>query len=172
MRAAWFLLGAAAALAGCGGGGGEGAQEAVPLNDAQLAETIENIAEARPAAEAGPPGPSLVKVSREDVEAALPPGAGCDFSDAGEMLFVAGPSGQALARVSGLPVRFQAQGEVGPSGGFFATPRYRVSIAPLTRGGVEIGASTTWPARLVLTDRRSGEKANELRMEGTWRCGA
>jgi hypothetical protein len=168
MRGAWVVAAAAAALAGCGGE----TEEAVPLNEAQLAETIENIAEAGPEANSVAPGPNLVKVPREDVEREVPPGAGCDFSDEGEMLFVAALTGEAVARVSGLPVRFQAQGEVGPSGGFFATPRYRVSIAPLTRNGVEIGESTTWPARLVLTDRRSGEKNNELRMEGTWRCGA
>ena len=170
MRAV-ILFGAAALLAGCGGGGGA-SEEAAPLNEQQLSETIEKVAEARVGPEAGPPGPSLVKLSREDVERALPPGPGCDFSDAGELLFVAQNTGQALARVNGLPVSLRAEGGIGPSGGFFATPRYRVSIAPLSRGGVEIGNSTTWPARLVLTDRRSGEKTNELRREGTWRCGA
>jgi hypothetical protein len=167
MRAA-ATVAALLALAGCGGG----TDQAVPLNESQLAESIENIAEARPEREAGPPGPSLVKVSREDVAQALPPGPGCDFSDEGKLMFAADRAGQAVARVSGLPVRFRAEGEVGPNGGFFATERYRVSIAPLEREGVEIGASTTWPARLVLTDRRSGNKVNELRMEGTWRCGA
>jgi len=169
MRAA-MLLGAAALLAGCGGGGG--GEDAAPLNAQQLSETIVNVAEARPDPTPGPPGPSLVRLSREDVERGLPPGAGCDFSDGGELLFVAQHSGQALARVNGLTVSLGAEGQIGPSGGFFATPRYRVSIAPLSRGGVEIARSTTWPAQLVLTDRRSGEKLNELRMEGTWRCGA
>ncbi|HEY0014357.1 MAG TPA: hypothetical protein VGB79_16060 [Allosphingosinicella sp.] len=160
---------AAALLGGCGAGGGD---EAVPLNDQQFAEAIENIAEARPEPEAGPPGPNLVRVSPADVERALPPGAGCDFSDEGKLLFAVAASGEALARVNGLPVRLQAEAAVGANGGFFATPRYRVSIAPLSRDGIEIGESTTWPARLVLTDRRSGEKTNELRMEGTWRCDA
>jgi hypothetical protein len=169
MRAV-VLLGAAALLAGCGGGGGD--EEAVPLNEQQLSETIVNVAEARPDPEPGPPGPSLVKLSREDVERGLPPGRGCDFSDGDELLFVAQHSGQALARVNGLTVSLRAEGQIGPSGGFFATPRYRVSIAPLSRGGIEIAQSTTWPARLVLTDRRSSEKTNELRREGTWRCGA
>jgi hypothetical protein len=168
MRAALLLAALGAALAGCGGG----SEEPVPVNEQQLAETIEEVAEARPDPEPGPPGPSLVKLSREDVERELPPGAGCDFSDKGELFLVAQSSGEALARVSGLPVRLRAEGDIGPSGGFFATARYRVSIAPLARDGVTIGESTTWPARLVLTDRRSGEKTNELRMEGTWRCGA
>ena len=163
------LLGAAALLAGCGG---DGDGEAAALNEQQLSETIVNVAEARPDPTPGPPGPSLVKLSREDVERALPPGPGCDFSDGGELLFVAENKGQALAKVNGLPVSLRAEGPVGPGGGFFATPRYRVSIAPLSRDGVEIADSTTWPARLVLTDRRSGEKSNELSTEGTWRCGA
>jgi hypothetical protein len=159
---------AAALLAGCGGE----AEEAVPLNEQQLSETIVNVAEARVEPAAGPPGPSLVKVSPEDIERELPPGAGCDFSDKGEMLFAAQTSGEALAKVNGLPVRFRAEGQTGPNGGFFTTPRYRLSIATLSRDAVEIAHSRTWPARLVLTDRRSGEKTNELRMEGTWRCGA
>lgn len=163
------LLGAVALLTGCGGGGGN---EAVPLNEQQLSETIVNVAEARPNLNPGPPGPSLVKLSRQDVERGLPPGPGCDFSDGGELLFAAQNGGQALAKVNGLPVSFRAEGQIGPSGGFFATPRYRLSIAPLTRGGIEIAQSTTWPAELMLTDRRSGEKTNELRREGTWRCGA
>jgi hypothetical protein len=161
-------IAAAILLAGCGGGGGE---DAALLNDQQFAHAIDNIAEARPEPETGPPGPNLVRVSPQDVGRELPPGPGCDFSDEGKLLLAAVGSGQALARVNGLPVRLQAEGDVGPSGGFFATPRYRISIAPLDRSGVEIGESTTWPARLVLTDRRSGEKSNELRMEGTWRCG-
>ncbi|HZF93241.1 MAG TPA: hypothetical protein VEZ20_00050 [Allosphingosinicella sp.] len=164
------ILGAAALLAGCGGGGAE--EEAAPLNEQQLSETIVEVAEARPDPTPGPPGPSLVGISREDVEGALPPGAGCDFLDGGELLFAARSSGQALARVNGLAVSLRAEGPVGPNGGFFTTPRYRLSIAPLSRGGVEIARSTTWPAQLVLTDRRSGEKTSELRREGTWRCGA
>jgi hypothetical protein len=167
-----MISGAAALLAGCGGGGGGGSGETEPLNEQQLSETIVEVAEARPNLTPGPPGPSLVRLSREDVERGLPPGAGCDFSDGGELLFVAQDAGQALARVNGLAVSFRAEGRIGPSGGFFTTPRYRLSIAPLSRGGVEIAQSTTWPARLVLTDRRSGEKTNELRREGTWRCGA
>jgi hypothetical protein len=155
-----------AVAAGCG----LADEDPQPRNEQQLAQTIEDIAEARPEPKTGAPGPNLIKVSREDVEAALPQGPGCDFSDRGELLFAAGQGGQALARVNGLPVRFASEGPVGPSGGFFAAERYRVSIAPLSREGIEIGQNATWPARLVLTDRRRTTD-NELRLEGTWRCG-
>ncbi len=156
----------ALALAGCGGGEAES-----PLNNQQLARVIENIAEAQPEREEEPPAVALVEIRREDLERELRPGAGCDFSESGRLLFVA-VAGDALAKVNGRPVHFAASGPAGATGGFFtAGERFTISVGRLGEAGVTVDESTTWPARLVLTERGRDE-GGEVRIDGAWRCGA
>jgi hypothetical protein len=150
-------------LAGCG-------RDSSELNNQQLADAIENIAEEHPTPDTGPPLPALIEVRRDDVERELRSGAGCDFSEGGRLLFVA-VSGDAFAKVNGLPVHLAASGPMGPTGGYFVTERFSISIGRLSDTGVTVEETTTWPARLVLTDRRA-EENGVLRLEGSWRCGA
>jgi hypothetical protein len=153
----------ALALAGC-------APDAPELNNQQLADAIENIAEETPTPDSGPPLPALIEVRRDDVERELRRGAGCDFSERGRLLFVA-VAGDAFAKVNGLPVHLAASGPMGPTGGYFVTERFSISIGRLSDSGVTVDETTTWPARLILTDRRA-EQNGVLRLEGSWRCGA
>jgi hypothetical protein len=150
-------------LAGCGGGEAQ-------LNNQQIAEAIENVSVEKKPEEKGPPPPALIAIERPELERELRPGAGCDFSREGQLLFVS-VAGDALARVNGLPVHFAPSGPIGPTGGYFITERFSISIGRLADAGVTVDETTTWPARLILTDRRQ-EKDNVLRLEGAWRCGA
>ncbi|HYG29094.1 MAG TPA: hypothetical protein VD887_02655 [Allosphingosinicella sp.] len=153
----------ALALAGCG-------PDEPQLNNQQLAEAIENIAEETPTPDTGPPPPALIEIRRDDVERELRRGAGCDFSEGGRLLFVA-VAGDSFAKVNGVPVHLAARGPMGPTGGYFLAERFSISIGRLTDRGVTVDGTTTWPARLVLTDR-GAEQNNVLRVEGSWRCGA
>lgn len=159
---ALFAVGALA-LAGCG-------PDAPQMNNQQMADAIENIAEETPTPDSGPPPPALIEIRRDDVERELQRGAGCDFSESGRLLFVA-VAGDAFAKVNGVPVHFAARGPMGPTGGYFLGERFSISIGRLTDSGVTVDETTTWPARLVLTDR-GAEQNNVLRLEGSWRCGA
>lgn len=152
---------ALAALAGCGG------EDSPPLDNDQLAGAIENVAEVRPAPKSTPPGSALVPLTRGDIERL--PSTGCDFSAAGRLVFAA-PGGDALARVNGLLIRFAPNGPVGPSGGFFATERFSISVGRITDSGVTVEGRTSWPARMVLTERGRDDGREELRLEGSWRC--
>jgi hypothetical protein len=157
------LLAAVLALAGCD-------RNASELNNQQLADAIENIAEEHPTPDTGPPPPAMIEVRRDDVERELRRGAGCDFSEGGRLLFVA-VAGDAFAKVNGLPVHLAASGPMGPTGGHFVAERFSISVGRLSDSGVTVEGTTTWPARLILTDRRA-EQNNVLRLEGSWRCGA
>jgi glucose/arabinose dehydrogenase len=165
MRLACLALAAAAALASCGGGGEE------ELNDQQLAEKIENVAEVGPPDKSEAPGPALLAIRPEDRAGGFSAQGGCEFSEEGRVLLAARASGEALARVNGMAVRFAPSGPMGPSGGFFVTERYSISIGRLIETGVTVEGITAWPARLVLTDRRRRE-VEEVRLEGVWRCPA
>jgi hypothetical protein len=149
------------ALAGC-------RPEQPTTNDAQIAETIANIAEERPVAKQDRPPPALAAIAQPDAERALAAGAACDFTEGGRLVFVSGP-GDAIGKVDGQSVRFAASGPTGAPGGFWVTDRYSVSIGRAADDGVRAGETTSWPARLVLTDRRRDENS-ELRLAGTWRC--
>jgi len=164
MRSAALLAGAALlALAGCG-------SDEAELNNQQFAEAIENLATPPEEPDRRPPPPALIEIGAADLQRGLAPGAGCDFSEGGRLLFVAG-AGDALAKVNGVAVRFRASGPTGPTGGFWVGERFSLSIGRLGDSGVAVEETTTWPARLVLTDRRQDEN-NVLRLEGAWRCGA
>jgi hypothetical protein len=155
-----FLLG----LASCGGDEPE-------LNNQQLADTIENVAVAREAPkEKGPAAPVLSALSPEEVARTLANGAGCDFSRGGQLLFVAVGQGS-LAKVGGGLVHALPNGPTGGTGGFWASERYAISVGRLADPGDAVEETDSWPARLVLTDRRQDEN-NVLRLEGIWRCGA
>ncbi|HEX8642715.1 MAG TPA: hypothetical protein VF702_02245 [Allosphingosinicella sp.] len=161
-RQAWALFAGVAALAGCG--------ESEPaLNDQQLAESIEKVADVAPAPKSEPPGPALIPIRPEDLQAAIRPGGGCEFSEDGRLLFVARSTGETLARINGTVVRLARIGPTEPSGGFFANAHYSISIGRLTDAGVTVEKATTWPARLTLTDRLRRE-VEALRLEGAWRC--
>ena len=161
IAAAAALLG----LAGCGDG-----DEQSPLNNVALAETVERLAEAPREKDSQPPPPALLEVRREDLERELRARAGCDFSEGGRLLFAA-VSGDAIARVNGRLLHFAATGPAGPTGGFFTSGSFSISIGRLTETGVTVEETTTWPAHLVLTDR-GREQDRELRLQGAWRCGA
>ncbi|MEA3017218.1 MAG: hypothetical protein QOI38_1940 [Sphingomonadales bacterium] len=154
---------ALALLAGCG-------PDAPQLTNQQMADAIENIAEETPTPDRGPALPALIEIRRDDVERELQRGAGCDFSEGGRLLFVA-VAGDAFAKVNGSPVHLAASGPMGPTGGYFVNERFSISVGRLTESGVTVGETTTWPARIVLTDRRA-EQNGVLRLEGSWRCGA
>jgi hypothetical protein len=156
-------LAAALGLAGCGPVEPE-------LNNAQLADQIENVAEYREPPDKGPRAPVLAELRRDEV----PAGAGCDFTVGGRLGFVS-VAPQALAKVNGALLNFGASGPVGPTGGFFVTERFSISIGrvadPGDSAGETVAKTRSWPARLVLTDRRQEENA-VTRLEGVWRCGA
>ena len=159
MRAA-ILLAAPALLAACG----ERAPEPTP---AELANTIERIAEQR-SPKAGPlPMPALVPLAPGDVERALPAGAGCDFSIGDRLLFVA-TGGAAAARVNGRIVRFTTAAPLGPTGGFFEGGGFAISVGRMGEAGVTVGETVSWPARLSLADRTRDEA--QIAIEGAWRC--
>jgi hypothetical protein len=161
MRGVACLLLLAASLSGCGDG-------EAPLNNLQAAEAIENVSEAREAPPKGPPPPALIEIPAAEVQRELRPGAGCDFSQGGQLLFVT-VAGDSFARVNGLPVHLAASGPVGPTGGFFTSERFSLSIGRLADAGTASGETTSWPARLVLTDRRTDGNP-VLRLQGEWRC--
>ena len=158
-----FAAAALLSLAGCGA-------EQPELNNQQMAETIENLGKPLEEPDRRPPPPALAEIAPGDLQRELEPGAGCDFSEGGRLLF-ASTSGGGLAKVNGVPVQFGASGPTGPTGGFWVTDRFSVSIGRLADGGATVDETTSWPARLVLTDRRRDEN-NVLRLEGAWRCGA
>ena len=154
---------AAAAVGGCG-------RDEPALDNAQIAQTIENVAEAHEPEKKGPPAPALLELHADDLARELRLGAGCDFFQDGRLLFVS-TSGDALAKINGTPVHLAASGPVGPTGGYFITVRFSISVGRVSEGGTTAGETTAWPARLTLTDRRAQENG-ELRLEGVWRCGA
>ena len=159
-----FSAAIALALGACGG-------DEPTLNNQQMDETIRNLAEEAGPPDDRPPRTALIEIRRDELERSMPSGAGCDFSEDGRLLFATAATGQAFAKVNGLPVRFAASGPVGATGGYFVAEGYSVSIGRLTDSGVTVEETTTWPARLLFTDRRR-ETENEVRIEGAWRCGA
>lgn len=151
-------------LAGCGGDEPE-------LSNRQMADAIENLAIARPAPkEKAPAAPLLLELSREEIERTLPGGAACDFSQGTRILFVSVAQGS-LGKVGGGLVHAVPNGPTGPTGGFWASERYAISVGRIADEGAAVEEAGSWPARLVLTDRRQDEN-NVLRLDGTWRCGA
>jgi hypothetical protein len=136
-------------------------------NDA-FARNLENLAAPK---EEEPPAPepalNLVPLQPGDVEAALGQAPPCDFAAGGRILFAA--AGRAgVARVNGLAVRMGATLPTSPTGGFFEGQRFAISIGRLVDEMAPVENATSWPAKLVLTER-SGEHA-EQRIEGAWRC--
>lgn len=155
-------LAALALLAACG-------SEEPELSNQQMADAIENVATARQAPKAkGPAAPTLVELSQEEIQRTLPSGGGCDFSEGGRLLFVSVAQGS-LARVGGQLVHAVPNGPTGPTGGFWASERYAISVGRLAESEEAVEETTSWPARLVLTDRQQ-EENNVLRLEGSWRC--
>jgi hypothetical protein len=162
MRAAAALALVLLALAGC-------RRDRLTTNDAQIAETIANIAEERPVTKQETPPPALAEIAPPELEGALRPGVRCAFSEGGRLVF-ASVSGEAVAKMNGQLVHFAASGPTGDTGGYWVTDRFSISIGRATDDGVGAGATTTSPARLVLTDRRRDENA-ETRLAGSWHCG-
>jgi hypothetical protein len=160
----FFGPAAVALLAACGSVEPE-------LSNQQMADAIENVATAREAPEVkGPAAPTLTELSREEVEGTLPGGGACDFSQGGRLLFVSVAQGS-LAKVGGQPVHAVPNGPTGPTGGFWASERFAISVGRLVESEEAAQEMTSWPARLVLTDRQQ-EENNVLRLEGSWSCGA
>jgi hypothetical protein len=161
MRALAALL--ALAVAACGEGGPSAAE-----NQAFM-ETLENIAQenTEPEVNRQEPMPTLVPLAPGEREQALGPAPGCDFSQADQMLFAASGT-SAVAKIDGRLIRLGGALAAGPTGGFFAGGNYSISIGRLIDSGVVVEGTTSWPARLLLTDRsRDGA---EVRIVGAWRC--
>jgi hypothetical protein len=162
MRALAALL--ALAVVACGEGGPSEAE-----NEA-FVRTLENIAQESPdenQANLQEPMPTLVPLAPGEREQALGTAPGCDFSRGDEILFAATGT-SAVTKIDGRLVRLGGALAAGATGGFFAGGDYSVSIGRLVDSGVVVEGTTSWPARLLLTDRsRDGA---EVRTEGAWRC--
>ena len=162
MRAGRLAAALALVAAACGG-------EERELPNEQMADAIETVATARePPKEKGPSPPALAAMRAEEVRRLLPGGAGCDFSHEGSLLFVSVAQGS-LAKVGGAFVHAVPNGPTGPTGGFWASERYAISIGRVADEEAAVEETTSWPARLVVTDRLQDEN-NVLRLEGVWRC--
>lgn len=150
------------ALAGCG------ERVPTPAENQAFARNLENIAAPQKAPEPQePPGPNLVPLQAADQAAALGAAPACAFALGDRILFAAAGR-QGVARVNGLSVRFAGELPAGATGGFFESERFSISVGRLADAGVAVERTTSWPARLLLTDRsRAGA---EQRLEGAWRC--
>lgn len=162
MRA--LVLAAVAFLAAC--------EQRAPTpeeNDA-FARDLANLSTPK---EEAPPAPepalNLLPLQPGDVEAALGQAQPCDFSAGGRILFAA--AGRAgVARINGLAVRLGATLPAGATGGFFEGERFAISIGRLADDMAPVQGTTSWPAKLILTER-VGDRA-EQRIQGAWRCPA
>ncbi len=160
MRGAGLLL--IALLASCGDG--------VPSADENAAfdRNLRNLATPQKEEPAAPePVLNLLPLQPGDVEAGLGGAAPCEFAAGNRILFAAaGRTG--VARINGLAVRMGAALPSGATGGFFEGERFAISIGRLADDMERAETSTSWPAKLVLTERQ-GDHA-EQRLEGVWRC--
>jgi hypothetical protein len=155
-------LAAVALLAAC--------EQRVPTpeeNDA-FARDLANLSAPK---EEEPPAPepalNLLPLQPGDVEAALGQAQPCDFAAGGRILFAA--AGRAgVARINGLAVRMGATLPTGPTGGFFEGQRFAISVGRLADDMAPVEGTTSWPAKLILTER-VGDRP-EQRLEGVWRC--
>ena len=139
---------------------------------------VENLVRAGPVPTPSPPNsstveegpaPQLEPMGSDEIEAAGVMGAGCDFSVGEQVLLVADADGEAVARVNGRIVRLFHQGDLGPTGGFFASRELRVSVGRIEGQEQRIAQGASWPARIAVTTRTAGQPS---RVEGLWSCGS
>ncbi len=93
-------------------------------------------------------------------------GPGCAFGSGGTMLLAA-TGEDAIARIAGALRHFTHSAPVGPSGGFFEDRQTSVSVGRTDAGDVAPNAAAGWPARITVTNRRTGA---QVELEGVWRC--
>ena len=159
MRAA--ALGLTLVLAGCGSRGEQ-------PNGAADTNQIERLA--TPRVEKPDPQASvrLQVVTDQDLETEGLLGAGCHFLRDDQMLLAAVGS-DALVRHAGELRHLVPSAPVGGTGGFFEDRQLSVSVGRTDEDGTAAGEATSWPARMRITNRRTGA---QLRLRGVWTCGA
>jgi hypothetical protein len=135
-------------LAGCGDRSPVGEDRGVTTNQ------IERLSTPREPAPDPLANVRLQPLTRGDVGGDSAAG-GCAFVRGSGVLLLA-RAGDAVVRIGGHAVHAAASGPVGPTGGFFATPRVGVSVGRDEGGG-----------RITATDRHSGA---QLELEGIWTC--
>ena len=157
-----LILPIALLAAGCGGEEGEGVNEGASTNQiTQLSTPREETED--PAATT-----RIEPLLQADLERAGLPGAGCSFSHGRDLLLAASAS-DAIARIRGQLLHFVQSAPAGPSGGFFEDRQVSISVGRSGEAAAAAGEAARWPARLTLTNRRTGE---EQEIAGVWTCGA
>ena len=159
---AWVCTVAALFAAGC--------QYEPEFKDSGLSgNQLEKLASGKQDQPAPPQAIDLEKIGLSDIAAELEPGAGCDLRQGDRVMLVA-VQGDAIVRVNGDIVHLVLSGPFSPSGGFFTAPALSVSIGRTSEAGTTLGETTSWPARVVVTDRTGVRPPNEF--EALWTCGA
>ena len=158
MRLAPLLL----LLAACRGGDGAGGNAEVSANQIERLST--------PATPAPDPDAAarLEPLGPDDFGGAGLAGARCSFVSDGRMLLAATGS-DALARVQGELRHLVQSTAAGPTGGFFEDRHLSISVGRTGVSGTAAGEGAAWPARLTVTNRRSGAQQE---LAGLWTCGA
>jgi hypothetical protein len=111
----------------------------------------------------------------------------CDFGRDGRLMLRATASG-AFARIGGRLRHLVASGPINDTGGFFESGALAISVGrrdDAAGARPPQGGAGTWPARLIVTNRRprqrSGQgnaarseqdKAERSQLDGVWRCAA
>jgi len=147
-------------LAACGQDGAESAN-ASPEQIERLARAPEEKADPLASVRIEPLAPG-------DLEREGLLGAGCSFSR-GDRMLLAAVGSNAIVRIGGETRHLVQSAAVGPSGGFFEDRQLSVSVGRLDEDGTAAGEATSWPARIRVTNRRSGV---DLVQRGHWTCGA
>jgi hypothetical protein len=99
-----------------------------------------------------------------ELDAAGMPLPACDFASGGRTLFAAS-SADAIARIEGRLFHFTHSSPIGPTGGFFEDRQISISVGRV--GETPLAGADEWPARLIVTNRRTGAQAQR---SGVWRC--
>ena len=159
MRAS--ALGLVLILAACGSGG-EAPNGAADVNQ------IERLATPRQPKPDPHASVRLQVLTVQDLELEGLIGAGCYFVRDGRMLLAAVGS-DSLVRIGGALRHLVPSAPVGGTGGFFEDRQLSVSVGRTSEAGTAAGEATSWPARISITNRRTGAR---IRLRGVWTCGA
>ena len=155
------LLSCLALLAACGSGDD-------PPNGAADTNQIERLATPRQPKADPQASVRLQVLTVQDLQLEGLIGAGCYFVREGQML-VAAVGSDSLVRIGGELRHLVPSAPVGGTGGFFEDRQLSVSVGRTEEAGTAAGEATSWPARISITNRRTGA---QLRLRGVWTCGA